>query len=240
MKSQSPLGLGFSRFVLGLRCDEGGGRVLTRDRAILGADKLCKNFLKNRPVKVDRQSTDRKPGQPMPNLQLASTKIPPELMERLKRFTELSGVNQSAAIRQAIEQFLDNAESTGLTQLTRSEGNFKPSELMARVDSVDDRLTDIEGRLLAVEGRSAKTEPIAAVVTTENTQGDRIGPKRAFEILQSKGYRRSRATFERRLKESKECGELPPDLVTLGLNADFELARSKNPKDAFDRWLWVK
>jgi predicted DNA-binding protein len=72
----------------------------------------------------------------MPNLQLASTKIPAELMDRLKRFTELSGVNQSAAIRQAIEQFLDSAESTGLAQLTQREGSFKPSELVARVDAI--------------------------------------------------------------------------------------------------------
>ena len=49
------------------------------------------------------------PGQPMAILQLASSKIPAELMGRLKKFTELSGDNQSAAIRQAIEQFLDSA-----------------------------------------------------------------------------------------------------------------------------------
>ena len=72
----------------------------------------------------------------MPNLQLASTKIPDELMARLKRFTELSGDNQSATIRKAIEQFLDSAESTGLAQLTRSEGSFNPSELVARVDAI--------------------------------------------------------------------------------------------------------
>jgi hypothetical protein len=58
--------------------------------------------------------------------------------------------------------------------------------------------------------------------------------------LQNKGYTRSISTFERRLKESKNCGELPPDLVALGLRADFALGRSKNPKDAFDRWLWVE
>ena len=177
----------------------------------------------------------------MPRLELASSKIPAELMERLKRFTQLSGVNQSAAIRQAIEQFLDSAESTGFTQLTQGEGSFKPFELVARVDSVDCRLTEIEARLQAVEGRSPSSspEPIAVVKAAVITQGDRIGPKKAFEILQSRGYRRSRATFERRLKESKGCAELPPDLVALGLNADFALARSKNPKDAFDRWLWI-
>ena len=97
----------------------------------------------------------------MAHLQLASTKIPAELMARLKRFTASTKVNQSAAIRQAIEQFLDNAESTGFTQLTQRD--FKPSELAARVDAVDCRLTAIETRLQAVEGRSVKTEPIAAV-----------------------------------------------------------------------------
>ena len=69
----------------------------------------------------------------MPNLQLASTKISAELLDRLKRFTELSGVNQSAVIRQAIEQFLGNVESTGFTSLTHRE--FKPSELAARMKS---------------------------------------------------------------------------------------------------------
>ena len=69
-------------------------------------------------------------------LQLASSKIPAELMGRLKKFTELSGDNQSAAIRQAIEQFLDSAESTGSTESTHSEGSFKPFELVARVDAI--------------------------------------------------------------------------------------------------------
>ena len=72
----------------------------------------------------------------MAHLQLASTKIPAELMDRLKRFTESTGVNQSAAIRQAIEQFLDSAESTGSTELTHSEDSFKPFELVARVGAV--------------------------------------------------------------------------------------------------------
>lgn len=74
----------------------------------------------------------------MPHLKLASTKISPELMDRLKRFTELTGVNQSAAIRQAIEQFLDSDESTGLTELTHDEGSFKTSQLGTRVDAVYD------------------------------------------------------------------------------------------------------
>ena len=69
-------------------------------------------------------------------LQLASSKISAELMDRLRRFTASSGVNQSAAIRQAIEQFLDSAESAELAQLTRIEGSFKPSELVAGVDAI--------------------------------------------------------------------------------------------------------
>jgi predicted DNA-binding protein len=104
-------------------------------------------------------------------LQLASTKIPPELMDRLKRFTESTGVNQSAAIRQAIEHFLDLAESTGLSQLTSGKGDFKASGLVARVDKVDDRLTQIENRLLTLEGQSVRPESIAsaAVVTTKKS-----------------------------------------------------------------------
>ena len=173
-------------------------------------------------------------------LQLASSKISPELMARLKKFTELSEGNQSAVIRQAIEQFLDSAESTGLTTLPSGEGSLKVSELVARADAVDARLASVEARLLELErSPSSPPEPIVVVSSTESIQGDRIGPKRAFEILQGKGYRRSRATFERRPKESKGCGELPPDWLELGLNADFALARSKNPKNALDRWLWI-
>lgn len=100
----------------------------------------------------------------MAHLILASTKIPAELSDRLKRFTESNGVNQSAAIRRAIEQFLDNAESTGLSQLTNTEGNFKPAELVERVDAVDSRLTDVEARLRALETREKPTPPIAAAV----------------------------------------------------------------------------
>ena len=61
MKLESSLGMGFSRFVLGLRCDEGGVRVLTRDRAILGADILCTKILENfsmvNPVDLSIQAT---------------------------------------------------------------------------------------------------------------------------------------------------------------------------------------
>jgi predicted transcriptional regulator len=86
----------------------------------------------------------------MAHLKLASTKITPELVERLNRYTESTGLTQSAAIRQAIVQFLDNAESTKLTGLTNGEGSFRPSQLVTTVDRVDDRsteLTDIEGNL---------------------------------------------------------------------------------------------
>ena len=194
----------------------------------------------------------------MPNLQLASTKIPAELLERLKQFTELSGVNQSAAIRQAIEQFLDNAESTGLAQLTRSE--FKPSELAARVDSVDCRLTEIETRLQAIEGRSpspppepiaiVKTasppEPISVVKTASPPRPKRepstgmLGTTEAHEQLQAIGYSKALPTFRRYLATAIGTGGLPSDLVELGLSADFEVRRSAKPKDNSVRWLWFE
>ena len=147
-------------------------------------------------------------------LQLASSKISPELMERLKRFTDVSGGNQSAVIRQAIEQFLDNAESTGLTQLTHSEGSFKPSELMARVDAVDCRLTEIETRLLEVEGRSVKTEPIAVSPEPQAKETPPPPPdgkpladgiqwlltNEAWKLAKKRGCRRDYASFAKNAK----------------------------------------
>ena len=186
----------------------------------------------------------------MSQLKLAASKIPIGLFEKLTQVTELTGLTQSAVVRKAIEYYLSNAEITKITALTPSE--VKPSELVATANLVNSRLTEIEARLTVIENRSVMpmVNPIAAggaepnttpntTPNTESIQGDRIGTKEAFEILQSKGYGRSRATFERRLKESKDCGELPQDLIALGLCADFKLARSKNPKDAFDRWLWI-
>lgn len=187
-------------------------------------------------------------GQPMAILELASTKISPELMERLKRFTESTGVNRSAAIRRAIEQFLDNTESTGLSGLTHAEGNFKPSPLGARVDAVDSRLTDIEKRLMALEGRSAVrlSPPIAAAVVTATPPKPKrepspgmLGTTEAWEQLQAIGYQRSLGTFRRHLAVAIDVGELPSDLVALGLVADFEIRRSANPKDNSVRWLEV-
>ena len=152
-------------------------------------------------------------------LQLVATKISPELMERLKRFTELSGGNQSAVIRQAIEQFLDNAEATGLTLLPSCDGSFKPSELAARVDSVDARLTEIETRLLEVEGRSPSPpppEPIA-VVSSEPQAKKSLPPpppdgkpladgiqwlltNEAWKLAQKRGCRRGYASFAKHAK----------------------------------------
>ncbi len=37
-----------------------------------------------------------------------------------------------------------------------------------------------------------------------------------------------------------EEGELPADLVALGLSADLNLRRSSNPKDNSVRWLSVR
>jgi len=153
----------------------------------------------------------------MAHLQLASTKIPAELMERLKRFTELSKVNQSAAIRQAIEQFLDSAESTGLAQLTRSEGSFKPFELVARVGAVCDRLTHIEARLEAVEGRSPSSSPEPIAVVSSEPQAKKSLPplpdgkpladgiqwlltNEAWKLAQRRGCKRNYASFAKHAK----------------------------------------
>ena len=141
-------------------------------------------------------------------LQLASSKIPAELMERLKQFTQSSGSNQSAVIRQAIEQFLDFAESTGLSTLTSVEGSFEGSELVARVDAVDGRLTDFEARLMALEGRSAPSPPIAVVLETKPVPpppltkpladgGQWLITKEAWGLAQKRGCRRDYAAFSK-------------------------------------------
>ena len=151
-------------------------------------------------------------------LQLASSKISPELMDRLKRSTELSGVNQSATIRQAIEQFLDNAESTGFTSLTHRE--FKPSELAARVDAVDARLTEIDARLQAVEGRSPSLSPEPIAVVSPNPQAKNTPQPpdgkpladgiqwlltgQAWSLARSRGYLRRYAAFCQSAKKHPE------------------------------------
>ena len=184
-------------------------------------------------------------------LQLAATKISPELMERLKRFTELSGGNQSAVIRQAIEQFLDNAESTGLTQLPSGDGSFKPSELAARVDSVDARLTEIETRLLEVEGRSPSSpppEPIAVV--GPKPQGKESPPppdvkpvadgiqwlltNEAWKLAQRRGCRRDYASF------SKHAKAHPDRLDTWGLRFLGSNKPGDHRRASFQDLLWVE
>ena len=147
-------------------------------------------------------------------LQLVATKISPELMARLKRFTELSGGNQSAVIRQAIEQFLDNAESTGLSTLTQRE--FNPSELAARADSVDARLTEIETRLEVVEGRSQSPPPPEPIAVSPEPQAKETPPppdgkplangnqwlltNEAWKLAQKRGCRRGYASFAKHAK----------------------------------------
>lgn len=182
----------------------------------------------------------------MPRLELASTKITSELSDRLKRFTESTGLTQSAVIRQAIEKFLDFAESTGLTELTNIEGSFEAIELLAEVDPVDDRLTDIEARLEVLESRSPPSppEPIAAVRTSppkpkrEPSIGI-MGTTEAHQKLQAIGYSKSLQTFRRSMASAIVQGELPADLRALGLKADFETRRSANPKDNSVKWLSV-
>ena len=152
-------------------------------------------------------------------LQLASSKISPELMARLKQFTESSGENQSAVIRQAIEKFLDSADSTGQTQLTHSEGSFKPFELAARADSVDARLTEIETRLEAVEvSRSPSSSPeplVSPEPQAKNTPQPPDGKPladgiqwlltgQAWSLARSRGYLRRYAAFCQSAKKHPE------------------------------------
>ena len=183
----------------------------------------------------------------MPRLELASTKITPELSDRLKRFTESTGLTQSAAIRQAIEQFLDFAESTGLSTLTSDEGSFKGSELVARVDPVDDRLTDIEGRLLALEGRSLSSspEPIAVVLETKPVPpppftkpladgGQWLITKEAWGLAQKRGCRRDYAAF------SKFAKAHPDRLETWGIRHLGSNKSGDHRTASFQDLLWIQ
>ena len=184
-------------------------------------------------------------------LQLVATKISPELMERLKRFTELSGGNQSAVIRQAIEQFLDNAESTGLTQLPSGEGSLKVSELAARVDSVDARLTEIETRLQSVEGRSPSSPPEPIAVVSPEPQAKESPPpppdgkpvadgiqwlltSQAWKLAQSRGLRRRYAAFCQSAKAH------PDRLDTWGLRFLGSSKPGDHRRASFQDLLWVE
>ena len=186
----------------------------------------------------------------MAHLQLASTKIPAELMERLKKFTESSGVNQSATIRRAIEQFLDSKGSTPSTELTHSEGRFKPFELVAQVDAVDTRLTELEARLLEVEGRLPSSSPPLAVVSSE-PQAKKSPPpppdgkpladgiqwlltNEAWKLAQRRGCMRDYASFAKHAKAH------PDRLDTWGLR----FLGSNKPGDhrmaSFQDLLWIQ
>ena len=185
-------------------------------------------------------------------LQLVATKISPELMERLRRFTDLSGGNQSAVIRQAIEQFLDNAESTGLTTLPSGEGSLKVSELVARVDSVNARLTEIETRLEAVEGRSPSSppqpEPIAVVSPEPQAKESPPPPdgkpladaeqwlltNEAWKLAQKRGCRRGYASFAKHAKAH------PDRLDTWGLRFLGSNKPGDHRRASFQDLLWVE
>lgn len=136
----------------------------------------------------------------MQRLKLAASKIPIELMDRLNRLTELTGLTQSAVIRQAIEQFLDNADPTGFTHLTSGEGSFKPSELMARADAVDARLTEIDARLLELERSPpppSSPKPPPPLTKPLADGGQWLVTKEAWQLSQRRGCRRDYAAFSK-------------------------------------------
>ena len=193
----------------------------------------------------------------MAHLQLASSKISPELMDRLKRFTESTGSTQSATIRQAIEQFLDNAELTGFTELTTTEDDLKPSQLVVKVNAVDSRLTDIESRLEVLERRSnPPTSPDAPIATPKNKpkskkapapapapiaidSGDRLTVKDAFKELGNRGYTLGRESLRRALKPAIEStGIVPDELLAFGLTADFDVKRAAKSSASNTKWLY--
>ncbi len=175
-------------------------------------------------------------------LKLASTKITPELLERLNRYTESTGLTQSAAIRQAIELFLDSVESTKSTELTNGEGSFRPSQLVARVDAVDDRLTDFEARLTAIESRSVMTtvKPIAVTKKAPDApapDGAMLTMSQLSKALTDLGHQHKLKNLSSRINASAKNQQLPSDLVALGVRADWEAETEENKYSNQRRWL---
>jgi hypothetical protein len=196
----------------------------------------------------------------MQRLKLAASKIPIELMERLNRLTELTGLTQSAAIRQAIELYLDNAELTGLTVI---EGNLTPSQLVTTANPVNSRLTDIEARLTALESRSVMTtvKPIAAVAESKSKSTPKSKPKNKpaptspaptspiagamtigelSKALESLGYLHSQKNLSRQINKAIATQKLPDDLIRLGVVADWETRAKANRYSNQVRWLRVE
>ena len=140
--------------------------------------------------------------------------------------------------------------NTGLAQLTRSEGSFKPSELVARVDAVDAQLTEIEARLLEVEGRSPSSSPEPIAVVSSEPQAKKSPPppdgkpladgiqwlltNEAWKLAQRRGCRRDYASFAKHAKAH------PDRLDTWGLR----FLGSNKPGDhrtaSFQDLLWVQ
>lgn len=194
----------------------------------------------------------------MQRLKLASTKIPIELLERLNRYTESTGLTQSAAIRQAIEQFLDSVESTGLTKLTHIEGSSRPSELVARVDAVDDRLTELEARLTQIEARSVSTQPAAptppAAPTDPTSPAAPVEPPtptptpsntapmttgELFTALKARGYSGGASTLSLKLNQARATRQLPEWLEEYGVVADWQIRENAAPTSNRVRWLRI-
>jgi predicted DNA-binding protein len=188
----------------------------------------------------------------MQRLKLAASKIPIELMERLNRLTELTGLTQSAAIRQAIEFYLDNAELTGLAGLTAIEGNLTPSQLVTTDNSVNSRLTDVEARLAALESaavtnspntkpksntKKASPSPTSPAPTSPIAGAMTIGE--LFKVLEPLGYL-SLKTLSRHLNKAIATQKLPDDLIRLGVVADWETRAKANRYSNQVRWLRLK
>lgn len=67
-----------------------------------------------------------------------------------------------------------------------------------------------------------------------------MGTTEAHQKLQAIGYSKSIGTFRRVMASAIDVGEVPEDLIALGLSADFEVRRSSNPKDNSVKWLSVR
>lgn len=194
----------------------------------------------------------------MSQLKLAASKIPIELMDKLTKVTELTGLTQSAVIRKAIEYYLENAEITRVTALTPLDGNVQPSQLVEmvnKVNKINDRLTAIETRLTAIESAAVVTTPSPKSKSTPKSNTtpkskkaptspapivitDRLTMKEAFKELGRRGYILGRESLRRVLEPAIVSGIMPDELSALGLSADFELRRSVSRFASNTRWLY--
>jgi len=159
------------------------------------------------------------------------------------------GISANALLVEALEQFLDgnsdDIKSDGIADINRSE---VISEVMARLDAVEELIGRVDHIEAALEGLTLPTHPptspVAAAKTNELSR-DAIAPDGqrwlntgdAYLLAFSKGYKPSQSTFRRDLRDWRETGRPPARLAALGMQANLPVRAAANDKDNSVCWL---